>query len=225
MIINMKYLFLSLLIISVLSCSNADKQTPQTASETATVTNAISYEGVKEKSFDQLFKEIKPNEIDDNFIGLVQKDFIVITAGREDYYNSMVAGDGGFGVLMGKPATFCGLRHTRYTLEVILKDSVYTMSFFDEQFRDGFMIFGQKSGRDSEKMKETTLAAVTTPSGKVTFKEAKLVIECKLAQTHTVNPDEVYSDYNRKFFEDAYKEVGGYHKIVFGDITGVWVRK
>jgi len=58
----------------------------------------------------------------------------------------------------------------------------------------------------------------------MTFKEAKLVIECKLTQTQTINPAEVYSDDNRKFYEDAYKEVGSYHKTVFGEITNVWVR-
>jgi flavin reductase (DIM6/NTAB) family NADH-FMN oxidoreductase RutF len=137
----------------------------------------------------------------------------------------MVASDGGIGILMNKPVTFCGLRGSRYTLEVILKDSIYTMSFFEDRYKDQYMIFGQKSGRDSEKMKETSLTAVVTPSGKMAYKEAFLIIECQLAQTHTVNLEEVYAEHNRKFFEDAYKEVGSYHKIVFGDITNVWRAK
>ena len=191
----------------------------------AALGDTISYNGVKEKSFDELFCPIAPDAIDPNIIGLVQKEFIVITAGREDHYNAMVASDGGMGGLMGKPVTFCGLRGSRYTLEVILKDSVYTFSFFDERFKDDFMIFGKQSGRDSQKMKQTNLTAVATPSGKMTFKEAKIVIECTLAQTHTVNPDEVYAEHNKQFFTDAYKEVGSWHKIVFGDITAAWVRK
>ncbi|MDR1408495.1 MAG: hypothetical protein LBJ23_10710, partial [Tannerella sp.] len=70
-----------------------------------------------------------------------------------------------------------------------------------------------------------SLTAVVTPSGKMAYKEAFMIIECQLAQTHTVNPEEVYAEHNRNFFEDAYKEVGSYHKIVFGDITNVWVRQ
>ncbi|MDR3189526.1 MAG: flavin reductase family protein [Prevotellaceae bacterium] len=198
---------------AAVACSNAPRQT------------AISYEGVKEKSFDELFRPISPDSIDRNIISLAQKEFIVITAGRENHYNAMVASDGGLGVLMSKPVTFCGLRGSRYTLEVILKDSVYTFTFFDEQFKNDFIIFGQQSGRSSQKMKQTNLTAVATPSGRMTFKEAKLVVECTLAQTHTVNPDEVYAEHNKKFFADAYKEVGSWHKIVFGDISAVWVRK
>ena len=35
-----------------------------------------------EMDFDQLFKEIPPEEIDDNVFTLVGKDFTVITAGK-----------------------------------------------------------------------------------------------------------------------------------------------
>ena len=45
---------------------------------------------VKELNFDQLFKQISPEEIRDNVFTLVGKDFFVITAGKENHYNSMV---------------------------------------------------------------------------------------------------------------------------------------
>lgn len=206
--------------IFIFSCSKAPQATDATAK-----TDSISYVGVKEKSFDELFKAIEPEQIPEDIFTLVGKNNTVITAGRLNDFNSMVAGDGGIGILMGKPVTFCGLRGIRYTLEVILRDSVYTMTYFDERFRDDFMLFGAKSGRDSDKMKTTNLTAVETPSGKVAFKEAFLIIECQLAETHTINPKEIYAEKNKKFYDDAFKDVGSYHKIVFGDITNVWVRK
>lgn len=217
-----KISILLMALLAAASCSNTQQQAGKLC---AAPGDSISYDGVQEKSFDELFRQIDPSALDPNIIELAQKEFIVITAGREHRYNAMVASDGGLGRLMGKPVTFCGLRGSRYTLEVILKDSVYTFSFFDERFKDDFMVFGQQSGRDSQKMQQTKLTAVATPSGKMTFKEAKIVVECTLAQTHTVNPDEVYAEHNKTFFSDAYREVGAWHKIVFGDITAVWVRK
>ncbi|GHT17339.1 hypothetical protein FACS189429_1200 [Bacteroidia bacterium] len=218
----MKKLIILSLVFAGFACTKAtQKQSEQIENQQPTV----SFEGIREKSFNELFRSIKPEEINESFITLAIKDNIVITAGRTADYNSMVAGDGGIGVLMGKPVTFCGLRGSRYTLEILLKDSVYTFSFFDERFRADFMKFGEKSGRDSQKMQETTLTAVSTPSGLMTFKEARLIIECQLAQTQTINPEEVYAAKNKKFFVDAQKEVGSWHKIVFGDITNVWVRK
>lgn len=216
-----KVLLLACVIALFASCNNATKPAENNEQETV----KIDYDSIKDKSFEELFVQIKPEELPENIFKLVGVDNTVITAGTPEDFNSMVAGDGGIGLLMGKPVTFCGLRGNRYTLEVIQKDKIYTMSYFDERFRDQFMLFGQKSGRDSEKMKETTLTPIATPSGKMTYKEAKIVIECDLAQTHTVNMPEVYAEKNRTFFEDAFKEVGSYHKIVFGDITAVWVRK
>ncbi len=207
-----KLLYFSLFIFAFCACTS----TPKTESQAE----------IKEKSFDELFKAIEPADIPENVFKLVATDNIVITAGTAaSGYNSMVASDGGMGILMQKPVTFCGLRGSRYTLELILRDQKYTMCFFEEEYREQFMPFGKISGRDSNKMQETALSAVETPSGRMAFKEAKLIIECDLAQTHTVNPEECYKEKNKTFFEDAFNEVGSYHKIVFGDITNVWVRK
>ncbi|MDR1653050.1 MAG: flavin reductase family protein [Prevotellaceae bacterium] len=218
----MQKLLIFALLFAAFSCT---KFSSGQAADADNQAQTISYDSVSSKSFDELFTEVQPEDIADNPVKLALTDNIVITAGRAAHYNSMVAADGGTGVLMGKPVTFCGLRGSRYTLEVLLRDSVYTFSIFDERFRCDFMKFGDKSGRDSQKMTETALTAVSTPSGLVTFKEARLVIECQLAQTHTINPDEVYAQANRQFFVDAHKEVGSWHKIVFGDIKHVWVRK
>jgi hypothetical protein len=68
---------------------------------------------VKEMSFDQLFKQISPEEISDNVFKLAGKDFTVITAGKKDRYHSMIGSGGGFGMLFMKPATWCILRADR----------------------------------------------------------------------------------------------------------------
>ncbi|MDR3266590.1 MAG: flavin reductase, partial [Tannerella sp.] len=203
-----------LLIIGTLAACTIDKKSEQESTSKTDSIVKTALTDIKNVSFDELFTEITPDEIDKNIIDLIETYNIVITSGKETGYNSMVAGDGGMGILMGKPVTFCGLRGSRYTLEIILKDSVYTMSFFEDKYKDDYMIFGQKSGRDTEKMKETQLNAVATPSGRMAYKEALMIIECQLAQTHTINLKEVYAEYNHKFYEDAYKEVGKYHKIV-----------
>lgn len=220
-----KILLLSLMASCVLlvSCNKAQNTDNKEAATDTTAT--ISDADIKNKSFDELFKAIDPEQISENIFKLVSKDNTVITAGTDSLFNSMVAGDGGVGILKGKPVTWCGLRASRYTLEIIEKDKIYTMTYFEEKYRDQFMAFGKTSGRDSNKMKETTLTPIVTPSGKVAYKEAKLIIECKLAQTLTVDPNQIYAEDNKQFFVDANKEVGAYHKIVFGDITNVWVRK
>lgn len=175
--------------------------------------------------FNNLFTEISPEQISESVFKLVGKDYTVITSGSEQKYNSMVASDGGMGLLLGKPVTWCCLRANRYTLEFIRSTKTYTMTYFDDQYKDQFLLFGKKTGRNSNKMQESTLTAIATPLGNISYKEAKLIIECSLTEITTVNPEDFYNDDNKKFIVDAQKEVGDYHKIVIGNITKVWVKK
>ena len=180
---------------------------------------------VKEMNFDQLFKQISPEEISDNVFTLAGKDFAVITAGKEDHYNSMTASGGGLGLLFMKPTTWCILRADRYTLEMIQKEQTYTMSYFPNEYREQMLFLGSKSGRDSEKMKEVELTSVQTPSGDMSFTEARLIIECKLTEITTANPNDFYTQEAKDWINEAYKEASDYRKFVFGEITHVWVKK
>jgi flavin reductase (DIM6/NTAB) family NADH-FMN oxidoreductase RutF len=192
---------------------------------TACHTASLKTKDLKSKSFLDLFQPIAPTAMTDNVFKLVGQDFTVITAGTEINYNSMTASWGGWGVLFGKPTTWCILRANRYTLEFIRKRNLYTMCYFDEQYKDQVMLFGSASGRDSDKMKNHTLTPVETPEGSIAYKEARLIIECELTEITTVSPDDFYTADARSFITDAYEEVQDYHKLVFGKIANVWVRK
>ncbi len=185
----------------------------------------LSSENIKSRSFSELFKTVDVKNIPGDVFTLISKDYAVLTAGNPSHYNSMVAGWGGWGTLFSKPTTFLMLRSNRYTLELMRKEQKYTMAFFGNEYKDDVISFGKQSGRDSdEKMKNTKLTAVETPSGNMAFKEAKLIIECKLVQVTTVSPDDFYTEESQKFVIDAHAETGDYHKVVFGEITNVWVQ-
>ena len=100
----------------------------------------------------------------------------------------MTASGGGLGLLFRKPTTWCILRADRYTLELIQKEQTYTMSYFPDEYQKQVLFLGSKSGRDSQKMKEVALTGIQTPSGDMTFKEARLIFECKLTQITTPGP-------------------------------------
>lgn len=213
-------LFTALLI----SCTGKVKEAATT--ENVNI-ETIDYANVKDKSFEELFKKVEPTELTDNVFKLVGQDYTVITAGTDSAFNSMTASWGGWGQLFEVPVTWCFLNASRYTLKFIKKEQTYTMTYFPEQFKEQVIAFGSKSGRNSDKMKETTLTHVKTPSNNITYKEAKLVIECKLVEITETNPKDFYSDKGKDFVEKGMKDGNGkeYHKLVFGDITNVWVRK
>ena len=214
--------FLTLGLLLLAGCGNNPAQTANTAAEAP---KTVTTEQVKDKTFDELFTAIDAAAIDESVFKLVGQDYTVITSGTADKYNSMVAGWGGFGVLFEKPTTWCMLRANRYTLELIRERGTYTMAYFDDNFKEQIMAFGMSSGRDGDKMAKTTLTAVQTPAGNPAWKEAKLILECRLTELTTVSPDDFTDQSSKDFVTGAFDEAGEYHKLVFGEITAVWRRK
>ena len=177
-------------------------------------------------NFEQIFKQISPEEISDNVFTLVGKVFPVVTVGKPNNYNSMTASGGGMGLLFRKPSTMLLFPSKRYTLELIEKEKAYTLSYFSDEYKKQVMFLGSKSGRDSEKMKEVELTSIQTPSGNMSFQEARLIIECKLTQISTPNfPDDFYSQEAIDYMTEPYQDLGEHRKYVFGEITHVWVKK
>jgi flavin reductase (DIM6/NTAB) family NADH-FMN oxidoreductase RutF len=178
-------------------------------------------------NFEQLFKQISPEEICDNFniFELVGKDFYAITAGKIKHYNSMTGSGGCFRLFFKKPTTWCLFRKDRYTLEIIQKEQTYTLSFFPNEYKEQMLFLGLKSGRDSQKMKEVELKSIQTPSGNMSFKESKLIIECALTAITTPGTDDFYSQESKDYIDEAYKDVNDYRSLVFGLITNVWINK
>ena len=179
----------------------------------------------KEKNFEQLFKQIHPEEISDNVFTLTGKTFPVITAGKGNHYNSMTASGGGMGLHFRKPATWSIFASCRYTLELIQKEQTYTLSYFPDEYKKQVLFLGNKSGRNSEKMKEVELTAIQTPSGNISFKEARLVIECNLTQIITANAEDFYAEETKNYLNEVYKDANEIRKYVFGEITQVWMKK
>lgn len=181
---------------------------------------------MKPTHFNELFTAISPEEIGNhgNVFTMVGKEFFVITAGKPEHYNAMVGSGGGMGMLFRKAATWCVVRSDRYTLELIQREQTYTLTYFPEAYREQMFFLGSKSGRDSGKMNEVELTAMETPSGNISFEDARLIIECRLVQITTPDPGDFYSQEAKEYIREAYKEASDHRKYVFGEITGVWVR-
>ena len=209
----MKKIFFIISIIMFVSCNNKTQQKE---------TNVKSDENAVSLMFDELFTEIAPIDISENVFKLFGQDYTVITAGTESYFNSMTAGYGGFGIQFGLPSTWCFLRASRYTLDFIRGEQTYTMCWFDDEYKDAVLYFGSKSGRNSDKMANNPLNYVITPDGNIAYKEANLIIECKLMQITSVSPDDFYYKKGKEFVEEGFEDAKDYHKLVFGEITKVW---
>ena len=74
-------------------------------------------------------------------------------------------------------------------------------------------------------MEEVELTGIQTPSGNMSFKEARLIFECKLTQITTPDPDDFCTQEARDYITDAYQKASNYRKYVFGEVTHVWSKQ
>ena len=157
--------------------------------------------------------------IKENVFKLLDKDWMLITAGTGESFNTMTASWGGFGIMWGKPVAHCVIRPQRYTREFMEKSTHFTLSFFDEKYRKALNLCGAKSGRSVDKVKETGLTPVRAESGAVYFAEARMVFECRKIY---------FSDFDPKNFLDPaiaknYSSKD-YHRLYMGEILSCLVR-
>ncbi len=159
------------------------------------------------------FKKINPSEINESIFDLIGKDWALVTSGTPDKFNTMTISWGGAGIMWGKPVAFTFIRPQRYTYEFMEKNGFYTMSFFDEKYRDALKLCGSKSGRDIDKVAQTGLTPAFTEEGAVYFAEAKLVLVCKklyaqeLTSSSIVDGDTVNKWYNDDFHKMYISEI------------------
>ena len=67
------------------------------------------------------------------------------------------------------------------------------------------------------------MKSIQTPSGNISFEEAKLIFECKLVQITTPQLDDFYTQETKEWLKETYKQPGDIRKYVFGEITDSWV--
>jgi flavin reductase (DIM6/NTAB) family NADH-FMN oxidoreductase RutF len=155
------------------------------------------------------FKRISPEKINENVIDLIGKQWMLITAGSLNSYNTMTASWGGMGMLWNKPVVFIFIRPQRFTFGFAESNTFFTCSFFNKQYRNALNFCGSHSGRDYDKAAETGLTPIATASGSVAFSEAKLVIECRKIYSQDLNPEaflipDIIKNYPAKDFHRMY---------------------
>lgn len=125
------------------------------------------------------YKEIKPEELSGNPFQLIGKDWMLVTAKREDQINTMTASWGGMGVMWNKNVAVTVLRPQRYTKEFIDASDRFSLSFYDDSYKKDMTYVGRVSGREEpDKISKTSLTLAQI-DGVPYFEEANMIFICK----------------------------------------------
>jgi flavin reductase (DIM6/NTAB) family NADH-FMN oxidoreductase RutF len=159
------------------------------------------------------FIKINPEEIEDNIFRLIGRDWMLLSAGNVNDFNTMTASWGGAGFLWNRPVCTVYVRPQRFTYSFIEKNDCFTLSFFDEKYRDALKLCGAKSGRDTDKVKESGLTVLQSDNKSIYFAEARLMIECRKIYYQDIDPD--------NFIDDSIKSnymKNDYHRMYIGEV-------
>lgn len=124
------------------------------------------------------FREISVEELKDNPFTLINKDWMLITAGNREKHNTMTASWGGVGELWGRYVSTIYIRPQRYTLEFVEREDYYSLCFFGPDCRQALNLCGSKSGREIDKDAATGLTPCFDEAAPY-YEQARLVFLCR----------------------------------------------
>lgn len=154
-------------------------------------------------------------------LNLIGKQWMLVTAGNKENFNTMTASWGGIGWLWNKPVAFVFIRPERFTHEFIENHKRLTLSFYSEEHRDALKICGTKSGRDTDKVTATGLTPFELESGAMTFQESRLTLDCrKLFKTSMQEGNFI----DKELLEKWYGSQGGLHDVYVVEIESVYTK-
>lgn len=166
-----------------------------------------------------MMKELSVSELKDNLFDAIGKEWMLVTAGTPERFNTMTASWGGTGILWGKPVAFVFIRPERYTYEFIEAGETLTLSFLGEEHKKVHGVCGSTSGRTTNKVEAAGLHPLFTAAGNVSFQEARLVIECRKLYAEDLQPDKFV---DTSLIERWYNGHGGFHRMYVAAIEHIW---
>ena len=104
-----------------------------------------------------VFQPYPIDTVEINPFELVGKRWGALTAEKDGKANAMTVSWGGMGCLWDKNVATVYVRESRYTKEFLDGSDIFSVTFFDENYRSALKYLGAVSGRDEDKIKNAKL--------------------------------------------------------------------
>lgn len=162
---------------------------------------------------------ISPKELDQNIFKLISDDWMLITSGNKEKANTMTASFGGFGVLFFKNVATIYVRPERYTYQFLEENNTFSLTFFDESFREKLKFCGSNSGKDIDKIQACNFNIEYCNNETPYITDGKITVICKTLYKQDIEKN-CFTDISS--YEKTYSS-GGMHRMYIGEITQIIV--
>lgn len=165
------------------------------------------------------FRETRPEDIGRNAFRSIGTDWMLVTAGGLDSWNTMTAAWGAMGHLWERNVCFAFVRPCRHTFSFMEACASFSLCFFPPEWRKALEYCGTHSGRDTDKAAATGLEPFEVTEGCVAFAQADLVMACRKIHVLDIDP----SGFVDASIADLYPEKD-YHRMYAGEVVRVLER-
>lgn len=170
------------------------------------------------------FVKIKPEKVDFNVFQKIRYDWLLITSGTKESFNSMTACWGGFGHLWDIHHTcFIFVRPARFTFDFLENYDNFTIQLFSSEYKDKLHYFGSNSGRDVDKVYNTNFHPKFS-SNYIYYEESKIVFKCKKIYFQDIDKNNFLDDTITDWYSNNFPE-HGYHRMYVGSIEEVLIKQ
>ena len=149
---------------------------------------------------------------------IFNKEWAIVCAGDPEHYNAMTISWGGLGTLWGRPVATVYVKPVRYTYQFMNDSEYFTVSFYDEQYREAMQVYGSASGRDTDKEAVTGFVPVYLEHG-VTFEQARVTLVCRKIYYNDLVMENIPAEIAQRTYHDEPP-----HRMYIGEVIDV-VRK
>ncbi len=161
---------------------------------------------------------LAPFELEGNIMRSLGTDWMLITAGTKEKYNTMTASWGGMGILWNKSVVFIFVRPQRYTYEFLESNDYFSISFYDNtRWARALKFCGTNSGRDVDKAKVTGLTPNFDEKAPY-FEQTKLAVICKKLYSQDMTESGILSDELRQYYHG-----NDYHRVYVAEMKRVLI--
>jgi flavin reductase (DIM6/NTAB) family NADH-FMN oxidoreductase RutF len=165
------------------------------------------------------FIEQSPEQWQQSVFKRVGTDWMLVGAKNGDGANMMTASWGGMGILWGRPVAFVFLRPQRFTRELVDAAGTFSLTFYDEKYREQLNLCGSKSGRDVDKVQACGFDIVyegETPY----FAQANTAIICRKLYRQPL----LSACFTDSRVDEAMYPQKDYHILYVGEVSKLLVR-
>ena len=162
-------------------------------------------------------RRISPQELLVRPFTVLDREWALLVAGRERP-NPMTVSWGGLGTLWNRPVVTVYVRPSRFTYSLLEAWPEFTLNVLAERHRRALDLCGTRSGRDTDKWRETGLGqrpgeTVAVPR----VAEAELALECRVLATADLDPGRFLDPTIAKLYPRD-----DYHRAFLGEVLAAW---